>query len=44
MSDLLWHDTTGNVAIWFMNAAAIGSTAGVGNVATAWTIQGNNAD
>jgi hypothetical protein len=43
-SDILWHDTSGNVAIWFMNGTRVASAAGVGNVATAWSIQGANAD
>jgi len=40
---LLWQDTSGNVAIWFMNGAQA-SGAGVGNVPTVWSIQGANAD
>jgi len=32
-SDILWQDTSGNVAIWFMNGAQA-SGAGVGNVPT----------
>jgi len=43
-SDVLWHDTSGNVAIWFMNGAQITQSAGVGNIATVWSIQGANAD
>ncbi len=43
-SDILWRDTSGNTAIWFMNGLAIGSTAGLGNVPTTWTVQGTNAD
>ena len=42
-SDVLWHDTSGNVAIWFMNGTQA-SSVGVGNVSTAWSIQGANAD
>ena len=44
MSDLLWRDNLGNTAVWFMNGVTIASTAGVGNVPTAWTVQGVNAD
>jgi len=44
MSDILWIDGTGNVAIWFMNGAAIASTASLGNVGTTWTVQAQNAD
>ena len=32
MSDLLWRDNLGNTAIWFMNGAAISSTAGIGTI------------
>jgi len=42
-SDILWHDTSGNVAIWFMNSAQV-TSAGVGNAPTVWSIQGINAD
>jgi phospholipase/lecithinase/hemolysin len=42
MSDILWHDTNGNVAIWEMNGTTVlnPNTAGVGNVATTWSIVG----
>jgi len=43
-SDILWRDTSGNTAIWFMNGLQIGSTAGLGNIPTTWTVQGMNAD
>ena len=43
-SDILWRDTSGNTAIWFMNGLQIGSTAGLGNIPTTWTVQGVNAD
>ena len=42
-SDIIWIDTSGNVMIWFMNGLAV-SVASVGNVGTAWAIQGANAD
>jgi hypothetical protein len=32
MSDLLWRDTSGNTAMWFMNGTTIASTAGIGNI------------
>jgi hypothetical protein len=39
-ADLLWQDpTTGAVAIWFMNGAALGSSAGVTSVGPEWQIQ-----
>jgi FG-GAP repeat protein len=43
-SDILWRDTSGNIALWFMNGATIASGAGLGTIATSWTIQGTNAD
>jgi len=38
-SDILWHDGSGNVAMWLMNGAQVTSL-GVGNAATAWSIVG----
>ena len=40
-SDVLWRDSSGNVAVWEMNGTTVlnPNTAGVGNVATVWTIQ-----
>ena len=43
-SDILWHDTSSNVAIWFMNGAQVKQSAGVGNESTVWSVQGANAD
>jgi hypothetical protein len=42
-SDILWHDTSGDVAIWLMNGTSVlnPNTAGVGNVATNWSIVGS---
>jgi hypothetical protein len=44
MSDLLWRDTSGNIAMWFMNGTAVASTGTVGNIAVSWTVQAVNAD
>jgi len=44
MSDILWVDGSGNVAIWFMNGATIASTANLGNVGTSWTVQAQSAE
>jgi hypothetical protein len=30
-SDILWQDTNGNVAMWFMNGTQVTGAAGVGN-------------
>jgi hypothetical protein len=42
MSDIAWHDTSGDVAIWLMNGTQVlnPNAAGVGNVATTWSIVG----
>jgi len=37
-SDILWRDTSGNTAIWFMNGASVASTGGLGNISTAWSV------
>jgi hypothetical protein len=44
MSDLLWRDTSGNTAVWFMSGTTTASTAGVGNIPTTWTVQSTNAE
>ena len=41
--DILWLDTSGNVMIWFMNGFAV-SAVNFGNVGTAWSVSGANAD
>ena len=38
MSDILWHDTSGNVGIWFMNGTQILQEPVVGNVPGSWAI------
>jgi hypothetical protein len=47
-SDLLWRDSSGNTAIWFLapsgSSVQVSSTAGLGNIPITWTIQGMNAD
>ena len=44
MSDILWRDTSGNIAIWFMVADHVKQSAGLGNAPNVWSIQGVNAD
>jgi len=44
MSDILWMDGTGNLAIWFMNGSTIASSAGLGNIGTSWVVQSLNAE
>ena len=36
--DILWRDTNGNGAIWFMNGGQVLSPAGLGIVPANWTI------
>ena len=39
--DILWRDSSGNVATWLMNGATVMSAAGLGNVSTStWTVVG----
>jgi hypothetical protein len=39
-SDILWRDTSGQLAMWFMNGASIASATGAGTVTTDWTVVG----
>jgi hypothetical protein len=39
-SDVAWRDTSGNVAFWLMNGAAVTSTGGIGGVPATWSIVG----
>ena len=43
-SDIFWIDSSGNIAVWFMNGGTIASTAGYGNVGTTWNVQAVNAE
>ncbi len=45
-SDIIWHDTSGNVAIWEMNGTTVlnGNSSFVSNVAGQWSIQRLAAD
>jgi len=42
--DILWHDSSGNLAIWFMNGSQVQSTVQLGNVPTTWRIIGTDAN
>jgi hypothetical protein len=46
MSDILWHDTSGDTAIWEMSGTTIlnPTTSYVATVSPAWSIQGAGAD
>jgi hypothetical protein len=39
-SDILWRDTSGNVAMWLMNGGAVSSGVSVATVPTTWSIVG----
>lgn len=39
-SDILWHETSGNTAVWLMNGAQPSSSALIGTVDPAWSIVG----
>jgi hypothetical protein len=43
-SDIVWRDSSGNVAIWFMVGEHVSQSAGVGKLSTVWSIQSANAD
>ena len=43
-SDILWVDNSGNLAIWFLSAGHISSTAGIGNIGTSWIVQSANSE
>jgi len=44
MSDILWNDTSGDTAIWFMNGTTVSSGVGLGTIGTSWSMQGAGAD
>ncbi len=39
-ADLLWRDTSGNIAIWLMNGLSILQAGGLGNMPTNWSVAG----
>jgi len=39
-SDVLWRDTTGDVAMWLMNGGQVLQTGSLGNIPTAWSVIG----
>jgi hypothetical protein len=39
-ADLLWRDTSGNVAIWFLNGTKVTQSTGLGNVPDACSVLG----
>jgi hypothetical protein len=44
-SDLLWRDTSGDTAIWFMNGVSVASSGSIGNIPTAvWSLQTLNSN
>jgi len=44
ISDILWTDASGDLAIWFMSSATISSSASLGNIGTGWQAQAQNAE
>jgi hypothetical protein len=38
--DILWRDTSGNTAIWFMDGTTVGSSSSLGNIPTTWSVVG----
>jgi hypothetical protein len=43
-ADILWQDTSGNLAGWFMNGTSISATVNYGNIGTSWTVQNLNSE
>jgi FG-GAP repeat len=41
-SDILWRNSDGEVAVWFMNGAMLSSGSGLATVPTDWTVQNVN--
>jgi probable HAF family extracellular repeat protein len=39
-SDIVWRDTSGNTAIWFMNGGAVAGSTGIGTADSNWQIAG----
>jgi hypothetical protein len=39
-TDILWHHTSGAVAIWLMNGTAVASSVGLPSADTSWSIVG----
>jgi FG-GAP-like repeat len=37
-SDIVWRDTSGNIAMWLMNGGQVLASAGLGNIPTTWSI------
>jgi hypothetical protein len=40
LSDIVWRDGSGNIAVWLMNGATVLSSGGVGGVSGTWSIVG----
>jgi hypothetical protein len=38
VTDIVWRDSAGDVAVWLMNGAQPSTTAGIGNVPTTWSL------
>ena len=41
-ADLIWRNTNGDLAIWFMNGTQVVSAPDLGNVPTSWSIVGTS--
>jgi hypothetical protein len=40
VSDIIWRDTSGDIAVWLMSAAGVASSGALGNVPTTWSLVG----
>jgi hypothetical protein len=40
VSDIVWRDTNGDIALWLMNGSGVASSGGLGNVPATWSLVG----
>jgi hypothetical protein len=43
-ADILWVDTSGNLAAWFMNGTTMSAVVSYGNIGTSWAVQSMNSE
>ena len=44
MTDILWIDTKGDIAIWFIYDTVLDRSASLGTIGTNWSVQSLGAD
>jgi hypothetical protein len=43
-ADILWADTSGNLAAWFMNGTIVSAVVSYGNIGPSWSVQSLNSE